>query len=201
MIFVVAWAMRPPIEAYSFVHRVRAILVLDQAPDASDEVQGVAGRVEREQTFDHSAAYLRDHLLQRLLHLLGTRRLAVASREAGREGDAPWQARFARFRDEFLEARQIVESLVDAHHWLECSATARLEALALRSRRVFRQLGSREDKEQPLGLELGRGRSEQLVEMRRLVHFGKAPQPIRGGFPASRPQPPNDAPILVVLSQ
>src|SRR5665213_1118877 len=131
-------------DAYSFARRVRAGAALDQAPGASDEVQGVSGCVEREQTFDHSAAHLRDHLLQRVLHLLGTRRLAVASREAGREGNVPWQARFARFRDEWLEARQIVEPLVDAHHWLQCSASARLEALALRLRRVLRQLGGRE---------------------------------------------------------
>src|SRR5664280_3760958 len=173
MIFVVACLMRAPVEARSFAPRERAGLAAGQARDASDEVQGLARRVERKQALDHSAAHALDHLLQRLLHLPGTRRLAVAPREAGREDHVPRRPRLARFSDELVEARQLVEPLVDADHRLQRAAAARSKALALRWRRVFRQLGCREDEKQPLRLTLGWKRLQQLLEMRRLVHFAR----------------------------
>ena len=82
----------------------------------------------------------------------------------------------------------------------EISAAARRKTLALHWRRVCRQLGGREDEEQPLRLRLGRSRLQQLLEMRRFVHFARIATMAVERF-ALHQEPKKPAGFLVIASE
>ena len=82
--------------------------------------------------------------------LIGARRVPIAPGHAGSEYPVPGRACPARFGDETVEARQLVEALVDADQRCQRSAATRGEAFALSWWGVWRKLGVREDEKQAL---------------------------------------------------